>query len=146
MIFYTFQQYQSKLYLFNYFNFQFFYFLFSFILGLILMYVIRIDLNDQYKQHKLDYIDNCVICLLFILAIFNIFIAACSQCYHVFFPVNSIIQNFRMSFSLLFFFCSRFICKQKKKYTYKKICIVKTNNYIEYFSQNDSIGICMSIQ
>jgi hypothetical protein len=47
-------------------------------IGVILMYVMRIDLNDQYKQHKLDYIDNCVICLLFILAIFNIFIAACS--------------------------------------------------------------------
>ncbi|CAF0975336.1 unnamed protein product [Rotaria sp. Silwood1] len=47
-------------------------------IGVILMYVMRIDLNDQYKQHKLDYIDNCVICLVFILAIFNIFIAACS--------------------------------------------------------------------
>ncbi|CAF1304977.1 unnamed protein product [Adineta ricciae] len=47
-------------------------------IGVILMYVMRIDINDQYKQHKLDYIDNCVICLLFILAIFNIFIAACS--------------------------------------------------------------------
>ncbi|CAF0958326.1 unnamed protein product [Rotaria sordida] len=47
-------------------------------IGVILMYVMRIDINDQYKQHKLDYIDNCVICLVFILAIFNIFIAACS--------------------------------------------------------------------
>jgi hypothetical protein len=52
--------------------------LIPYVLGVILMYVMRIDLNDQYKQHKLDYIDNCVICLLFILAIFNIFIAACS--------------------------------------------------------------------
>lgn len=51
---------------------------FSCLLGVILMYVMRIDLNDQYKQHKLDYIDNCLICLLFIIAIFNIFIAACS--------------------------------------------------------------------
>ncbi|CAF3482111.1 unnamed protein product [Rotaria socialis] len=47
-------------------------------IGVILMYVMRIDLNDLYKQHKLDYIDNIVFCLLFILAIFNIFIAACS--------------------------------------------------------------------
>jgi hypothetical protein len=48
------------------------------VLGVILMYVMRIDVNDQYKQHKLDYIDNCIMCLLFVLAIFNIFIAACS--------------------------------------------------------------------
>ena len=42
------------------------------------MYTMRIDLNDQYKQHKLDYLDNVGICLLFVLAIFNIFIAATS--------------------------------------------------------------------
>ncbi|UJR21226.1 hypothetical protein I4U23_024322 [Adineta vaga] len=47
-------------------------------IGVVLMYVMRVDYNDQYKHSKLDYIDNCVICLLFILGIFNIFITACS--------------------------------------------------------------------
>ena len=42
------------------------------------MYVMRVDLNDQYKQHKLDFIDNVVVCAIFILAIINIFIASSS--------------------------------------------------------------------
>src|SRR5437879_1956767 len=68
-----FNKYSFKLYFFLkiilIFSYFFSLFIFYF-LGVVLMYVIRIDLNDQYKQRKLDYIDNCVICLLFILVIF----------------------------------------------------------------------------